>query len=245
MKIFKYFLTIALVTLVISLHAEEKKTKPPKAEKYWHETGLRLGFDVTRPLQGLWTKGDRWGLEFTSDLEISPDVFVVAEGGWEQFGITQPHVDYSSNGAYLRLGVDYNLLHVSTESNDKSTLYIGARYGFGPSVQTVNSYSIDNYWGIFEGSFGKQSYFSHWGEFVFGMKTEVLKNFYLGWSVRLKFLFGQSKLGTPPAYFSAGYGANDSGAVFDFNYTLMYSLPFNIGKRHSAEEKAELKEAQK
>ncbi|MFV0365094.1 MAG: DUF6048 family protein [Mangrovibacterium sp.] len=243
MKIFRYFLTIVLAALLTNAQAEEKK--PPKAEKYWHETGLRLGADITRPFQSLWTKGNRWGGEVSADLEVSPDVFVVAEGGWETFDMKQPHVDYSSNGAYLRLGVDYNLLHVPTEHNDKSTLYVGARYGFGPSVQTVNSYTIDNYWQTFEESFPRQNYFSHWGEFVFGMKTEVLKNFYLGWSIRVKFMLGQSGDDMPPAYFAAGYGTNDTGANFDFNYSLMYSLPYNLGKRFSAEEKAELKAAKK
>lgn len=239
MKIFRFLLIITLASLAISTKAEEKK--PPKAEKYWHETGLRLGFDVSRPFQSYWTKGDRWGGEVMGDLEVSPDVFVVAEAGWEQFKMKQPHVDYSSNGSYLRLGVDYNLLHVPTEKNDKSTLYFGLRYGFGPSSQTVNSYSIDNYWGTSSGSFAKQNYMNHWGEVVFGMKAEVLKNLYLGWNVRVKFLFGQGDIGMPPAYFAAGYGTNDTNSNFDFNYTIMYSLPFNIGKRHSAEEKAQLK----
>ncbi|MFV0554093.1 MAG: DUF6048 family protein [Mangrovibacterium sp.] len=233
MKIYRLLLTTTLAILLLtpsSALAEEKKA--PKAEKYWHETGLRLGFDISRPFQSLWVKGDRWGVEFSADMELKPDLFVVAEGGWESFDMKQPHVDYSANGAYLRIGVDYNLLHVPNEPNDKSTLFVGARYGVGPSAQTVNGYSIDNYWGTFEGSFEQQNYVAHWGEVVFGMKTEVLKNLYLGWNVRAKFLLGQSAGNMPPAYFAAGYGTDNGGMNFDFNYTIMYSLPFNFGKRH-------------
>ncbi|MFV0291466.1 MAG: DUF6048 family protein [Mangrovibacterium sp.] len=244
MKIFNYFLIITLVSLATSVNAEEKK-KAPKAEKYWHETGLRLGTDITRPFQGLWTKGDRWGMEFFGDFEVSPDVFVVAEAGWEKFSMQHPHVDYSGNGTYLRLGADYNLLHVPNEKEDKSSLYFGARYGFGNAVQTVDGYQIDNYWGTFSGSFSKQNYFSHWAELVFGMKTEIVHNIYLGWNVRAKFMIGDNSAEIPPAYFVPGCGTADKNVNFDFNYSIMYSLPFNIGKRYSDEEKAELEASKK
>lgn len=237
MKTSGYFLMIALAILWIS-SAQAKDKKPPKAEKYWHETGLRLGTDLTRPFQTHWVKGKRWGGEFFADFELIPDVFVVGEAGWEKFDMNHPHVNYTSNGAYMRLGADYNLLHVPDEKNDKSTLFFGLRYGFGSSAQTVNSYQINNYWGTYDGNFNKQNYATHWGELVFGMKTEILKNIYLGWSVRAKFKLGQGGDDMPPAYFAAGYGTNDAKMNFDFNYSLMYSLPFNLGKRHSKKEKA-------
>ncbi len=220
---------IASIALSLNSSAEEKKTTP-KAERNFHDTGLRIGFDITRPIQGLWNKGDRFGAEFSADMEAIPDLFITAEAGWEKFNMLQKHVDYTSNGTYLRIGADYNLLRTKGEIADKSTLYVGIRYGFSVSAQTINSYKIDNYWGVQSGSFDTQNYGSHWGEIVFGMKTEIFKNIYLGWSVRGKFLFSQKDLGMPPAYFSAGYGTNDNAVNLDFTYSIIYSIPFNFNK---------------
>ncbi len=229
MKIFRYSLTIALVILALSSTASDKPTEE-QSNKQFKETGLRIGFNLSRPFQSLWTKGDRWGAEFSADVEFKPDLFVTAEAGWEKLKIEQERVNYNANGSYLRIGADYNMLNVSDELKDKSTLFIGLRYGLGASGQTVENYNTESYWGKINGSFGKQNYFSHWGEVVLGMKAEIAKNIYLGWDIRVKFLVGQSDTGMPPPYFVAGYGTNNTAVNFDFSYSIIYSIPFNIRK---------------
>lgn len=236
MKIFNYTLTIVLILAALSASAQkqEKKIKPKRTDNYIHMPGLRLGMDMTRPFQNLWTKGDRYGTEFSADLEMKPNLYGVVETGWEKFKLDQTYVNYQSSGSYLRLGIDYNLLQ--TESADeKDIFFAGLRYAFGLANQQVNNYFFDGYWADAQGSFAKQNYSSHWIEVVLGLKGELLKNFYMGWSIRAKFLVAQKSFDIPPVYFTPGFGKSESGAAFDFTYSIYYTIPFRFKKEADKE----------
>ncbi|RKD91533.1 DUF6048 family protein [Mangrovibacterium diazotrophicum] len=229
MKIFNYTLTIALILLSLSSWAQEKEKKkmPKRTDNYIHMPGIRIGFDLTRPYQNLWTKGDRYGSEFSGDIELKPNLYGAVEIGWEKFKMNHAYVDYESAGSYTRIGIDYNLL--TTESADERDIfYVGLRYGFGAASQTVNSYSFDDYWGDTSGSFPKQNFTSHWMEVVLGLKGEILKNFYMGWSVRAKFMLAQKDFDIPPIYFTSGFGKSEGGVTLDFTYSVYYTLPFKF-----------------
>ena len=231
MKIFNYTLTIALLLLALTSSAQEqeKKKMPKRTDNFIHMPGLRLGIDFTRPFQNLWTKGDRYGTEFSADLEMKPNLYGVVEAGWEKFKLAHDYVDYQSSGSYIRMGVDYNLL--STESKDeKDIFYAGIRYAFGLSNQKVNSYYFDGYWSDTSGSFPKQNFSSHWLEVVLGLKGELLKNFYMGWSIRAKFLLAQTSFDIPPVYVTPGLGKSEGGVALDFTYSLYYTIPFKFKK---------------
>lgn len=243
MKIFNYTLTIILILATISAGAQkqeqEKKTMPKRTDNYLHMPGLRFGMDITRPFQGTWTKGDRYGTEFSADLEVKPNLYAVAETGWEKFKMQHDWVDYQSSGSYLRLGIDYNLLQTASP-DERDLFYAGLRYGFGLASQQVNSYRFDGYWSNTQGSFPKQNYTSHWIEVVLGLKGELLKNLYMGWSVRAKFLVAQNSFDIPPVYFTPGYGKSESGVALDFTYSVYYTIPFKF-KRETTGKNAQPK----
>ena len=208
---------------------KEKKVKPKREDNYIRLKGLRFGMDVTRPFQYLWTKGDRYGTEFSGDLEISPNLFPVFESGYEFMKIKTSYVDYSGQGSYSRFGIDYNFLQAENK-NDKNILYGGLRYGFAFASQKVNNYLIDSYWGPTTGSFSNQNYFAQWGEILLGMKGEVFHNFYMGWSIRFKIQLNNKAIGYPPAYFIPGFGKAANGSNFDLTYSVYYNIPWDFRK---------------
>jgi len=236
MKIFNYSLTIALLLLVLTSSAQEteKKKIPKRTDNFIHMPGLRLGVDITRPFQDLWTKGNRYGSEFSGDVEVKPNLYAAAEVGWEKFKLEHDFVNYESSGAFLRIGVDYNLLEAES-TDEKDIFYAGIRYAAGLANQKVNAYYFDGYWGDTTGSFPKQNFNSHWLEVILGLKGEILKNFYMGWSVRAKFMVAHTNFEIPPIYFTPGFGKTENGVALDFSYSLYYTLPFRFRKEAASE----------
>jgi hypothetical protein len=230
MKILSF--TFILSLLVIFSYGQkepQKKIKPKRTDNYIRMKGIRLGADVTRPFQNLWTKGNRYGSEFSADMELWPNLFPVFESGIDIMKIKTDYIDYKSSGSYSRIGVDYNFLPAENK-NDKNIFFAGIRYGFVLARQQVNSYKTDSYWGPITGGFGNQNYFAHWAEFLVGIKGEILHNFYLGWTIRGKFKLNNKDLGMPPTYFIPGYGKAEKGFSADITYSVYYNLPWDFRK---------------
>lgn len=239
MKILSFIFSLCLLAAISYGQPEQKKKyKPKRPEQYIHMKGIRFGMDVTRPFQDLWTKGNRYGTEFSADMEIWPNLFPVFETGYERLNIKTPYVDYSGNGSYSRIGIDYNFLQPQNEK-DKDILFIGFRYGFALARQQVNQYAIDSYWGSETGSFGNQTFAAHWGEILLGLKGEVFHNFYMGWSIRGKVKISDKKL-TPPVYFIPGYGKAEKGFNLDLTYSLYYNIPWDF-RKSAGKKKTEVK----
>ncbi len=248
MRIFSFtFVLCLLATISFGTPKTEKKIKPKRTDNYIRMKGIRMGTDITRPFQDLWTKGNRYGYEFSADMELWPNAFPVFETGMDILKIKTNYVDYKTTGTYSRFGFDYNFLQA--ESNkDKNILYGGIRYGVTLAKQQVNSYSFDSYWGPVSGSFSNQNFFAHWGEFLLGLKGEIFHNLYLGWTIRGKVNLNHKDLDTPGLYFIPGYGRAEKGFNMDFTYSVYYNLPWdfrkNIGKKkNEPTEKATVKKS--
>ncbi len=229
MRIFSFTLILCLLTLISQGQERELKLKPKRTDKFIHMDGLRVGLDISRSMQHLWNKGNRYGTELSFDFELVPNLYPVLETGWEKLRMRQDYVDYSSSGSYTRLGFDYNLL-VAEHQKDMDMVYVGLRYGFDFANQQMKEYLIPNYWGDITGSFGRQNYNSQWAEFVLGMKGEIFKNFFLGWGIRGKLKLNQKDFDIPHVYFNPGYGPAEKKFNFDFSYSVYYNLPFNFRK---------------
>lgn len=230
MRILSFTFVLCLVAAISFGQQEQKrKIRPKRTDNYIRMRGLRVGMDLTRPFQKYWTKGDRYGSEFTVDMELWPNLFPTFESGYEVMKINTDFVNYIGKGSYSRIGIDYNFLQAENR-NDKNILIGGLRYGFSVANQQVNNYAIDSYWGQQTGQYGNQRYFAHWAEFLIGLKGEIFHNFYLGWTVRGKFKLSNKSLGLPDAYFIPGYGKAARGFNLDFTYSLYYNLPWDFRK---------------
>ena len=230
MKIFNFILTLLLLTTAsFAQQEDEVKKRPRRADNFIRMHGIRVGFDLTRPLQHLWVTGERLGTELSFDIELMPNFFPVLETGWEKLKIDQDYLSYDASGSYTRIGFDYNFL-AADHKEDTDILFAGLRYGFGFANQEVKSYRIENYWEEINSRFSRQKYNAQWLEVLLGIKGEVLPNLFLGWTIRGKLRTLQKKLDLPPAYFNPGYGKAENKFNFDFTYSIFYALPFNFRK---------------
>jgi len=230
MKILNFTFVLCLLAIISYGQAEpERKLKPKRTDNYIRMKGIRVGMDVTRPFQDLWTKGNRYGSEFSFDMEIWPNLFPVFETGYDVMKVKTDYVDYSGNGTYSRIGMDYNFLQAENK-NDKDLLFFGLRYGFTLARQQVDHYFVDSYWGPINGRFGSQNYFAHWGEFLVGIKGEIFRNFYMGWTVRGKVKMHHKDLGIPPVFFIPGFGKATKNFNLDFTYSVYYNIPWDFRK---------------
>lgn len=227
MKILSY--TFILCLLATISFGQEKKLKPKRTDTYIRMKGVRVGMDVTRPFQDLWTKGNRYGSEFSADMELWPNWFPVFESGYDVLKIKTTYIDYTGQGSYSRIGIDYNFLQAE-HKDDKDILFMGLRYGFTLARQQVNNYLIDSYWNIPPDRFGSQNYFAHWGEFMIGIKGEMFHNFYMGWTIRGKVKMHHKDLGFPPVFFIPGFGKAHKKFNLDFTYSVYYNIPWDFRK---------------
>lgn len=231
MRIFSLTLILCLLAVISQGQERNLKRKPKRPDNYIHMDGLRVGMDLSRSFQHLWNKGNRYGTELSFDMELMPNFYPVVETGWEKLKINQDYLNYSSAGSYTRIGFDYNML-VAQSRQDMDIIYIGMRYGFNLANQDIKSFHISNYWGDYNSNFPRQNYNAQWVEWVLGIKGEIFKNFFLGWSVRGRLKVSQKNFDLPHVYFDPGYGQAEKGFVFDFSYSIYYNLPFNFrGKK--------------
>ena len=109
-------------------------------------------------------------------------------------------------------------------------IFIGARYGFSTFSQELHQYTIDPSLILPEFNETENTKFSslnaHWIEFQVGMKSEVMTNLFLGFSLSLKKMIATKEPTNFQNLTVPGFDRvylNDVG--FSFNYTISYRIP--------------------
>ena len=51
-----------------------------------------------------------------------------------------------------------------------------------------------------------------------GVRVEIIKQVFVGWSIRGKFLLNAKKFTELPPYYIAGYGRGEKKSIFDFKF---------------------------
>jgi len=226
MRIFLYILILCLLPS-INFAQQEKQKRPSRTDNFIRMNGVRVGYDLTRPVQQLWSPGNRYGSQLSFDGELTPNFFPTFETGWEIQKINTANVNYRGSGTYSRLGFDYNFL-VAEHKQDKDILFMGLRYGFALGKQQVESFTSTSYWEQTKGRFLLQEFNAHWAEIVLGTRIEVVKNIFLGWTMRGKIRLSYKDFEMPPVYFIPGYGKAENSFNFDFSYSVFYNIPVDI-----------------
>jgi hypothetical protein len=186
--------------------------------------GMRFGCDLTRFAVGEFQPG-RKAIEFSWDTEIKNNLFSTVELGLESATRENSNITYQSNGFYGRMGIDHNILK-RDQLRKRDIVYIGARYGFYTMNHQTDSYMIpgSHQGDTITGRFPSRTLNGHWLEGVLGVKVEVFTNFYLGASVRTRFLlFSKKDINYP--YYIPGFGKGANIANFGITYSLYYQIP--------------------
>lgn len=202
--------------------------------------GLSIGADLSRFVLPF-IDSTRYGWEVSGDYELLKEMFVCAEIGSQTTRFNAPKYNYRSNGAYTRLGVDYNFMkHVDDQSTDQ--LLIGLRYGFTTFYHEADNVTIvNNIWGNLENESIQRKWLgANWMEITTGMRAHLFNNFYLGWTARFKVKLWFQNDAIMQPYSIPGYGRGWSTSSLGFNYSLYYKIP--LLKKRSVKEIEALEE---
>jgi hypothetical protein len=135
--------------------------------------------------------------------------------------------DYHVEGSYWRVGVDVSILK---KDPDRNMLFFGLRYGRSEfSERSVYNSAYTDFstqtWSV-----SNPDAAASWGELVAGLRVKVWKEFWMGFTSRLKVglaVRGDHELST---YYVPGFGGLSQGYTWGFNYQLYWRIPFKKQK---------------
>ncbi len=224
-RIFLFTISILFFFSTDDIYAQTATDSIQFKEKY----GLRLGIDLSKPLRTL-LDDDYSGLEILGDYRVYKNYYAAAEIGNEKMDYSEDNLSVTSNGSYIKLGVDYNAYE--NWAGMENMIFVGLRYGFATFSQTLNEYAIytDTQFfppNIVQGPFETSGLTASWVELMVGMKVELFNNVFLGANLQLKRRVTQS---TPSNFdnltipgFNRTY--DDSSFGVGYGYTISYLIP--------------------
>jgi hypothetical protein len=214
-RILKYFINVFLLTCTVSVSAQDTLDIP---------LYLRMGIDIAYPVMSLINKDISGGEGFLA-VDINEKMSAVLEAGQIDYKYSQYNYNYSSKGTFFLMGMDFNSMQPK-QALGKYYAGIGLRYGFSVFNQEVKGFVHENYWGSVTMDINSEKYSAHFIEVLPGIRTEVFKNFSMGWSIRLRILLNTSTGKDLRPVFLPGFGNGGKTFSRGFNYYLIWQIPY-------------------
>ena len=191
--------------------------------------GVRAGIDINKILKSA-TDDDYKGLSISGDIRLKESFYVYSEIGNEEKQINSDYLNSSVKGTYLKFGVNFKM---NNDIRTQNIVYSGFNFGYSNFDQNINRYTIYNtnstYWG--ESTINEPKNLSNlnalWVELVFGLKTEILNNLFLGFELQLKSIIKQKNIQNISNLYIPGFNRtyDSSGLGAGFSYTVSYLIP--------------------
>ena len=201
---------------------------------------LRFGIDLYRI--GLTQfSNDYSGLELVGDFKISKEFYLAVEIGREETTKQSEQVNFTTDGSYYKLGFDYNMYENLAGLDNQ--VHLGLRFATSNYRHILNKYTLLDrtpFWpnsanevtnGFATGK--RDDLNAQWLEFVAGFKVQLLKNIYLGLSIRLYRLINDTVPENFDNIYIPGFNQKTDENKFGagFNYTLTYKIPLSFKKK--------------
>lgn len=227
-NILRYFIISLFCFYGISAsNAQVKKQETDTVVKSTFR-GLRLEVDLVPIASNFIFKGEQYGYEAGIYADIKHKYFPAFEMGFAGANKTSAEaVNFTTSGLYGRVGVDLNLIKPKKDQKPTNNIFFaGARIGFSPFAYSFTNVVVpNNYWGTdITQNFNNLTTTRVWFEIVAGMRVEVLKNIYMGWTVRNKKLLGQDVPGEFQPWYIPGFGVKGEGSSWGVNYNIGYKF---------------------
>ncbi|MFW5753566.1 MAG: DUF6048 family protein [Marinilabiliaceae bacterium] len=227
LKILSY-ISISLFLFALPVTSQEKMSLPEGGDQ--DPVGFTVGFNLEGPV-GKFFDSDKSAFSAVTHINLSPHWFFRGEAGFENLRFSSANradrnYAYESNGSFLKAGILYDFFDVE-EAGNRDNIFVGLHYGFALQEHGSRRFVIQNgYWDDFQGSVSNYVMNTHWAEFSVGPRTELLKNFYMGWTVNLRMdLWRENKEVLVP-YSVPGFGRGDNNVNVGFSYVIEYFIPW-------------------
>ena len=220
----KYFISI-ITFLFMNITIGNVKIENDTLEKF----GVRAGLDLNKIIRSA-TDEDYAGFSLSGDIRLKESFYVFTEIGNEEKVINSNYLNSSVKGTYVKFGVNFKL---NKDIRTQNIVYSGLSAGYSNFDQNINSYTIYNthsiYWGesIINSPINLSNLNAIWIEFMFGMKTEILNNLFLGFELQLKNVIKQKNIQNITNFYIPGFNRtyDSSGLGAGFSYTVSYLIP--------------------
>ena len=220
----KYFISI-ITFLFIDITLGNIKIANDTIEKF----GVRAGLDLNKIIRSA-TDEDYAGFSLSGDIRLKESFYVFTEIGNEEKVINSNYLNSSVKGTYVKFGVNFKL---NKDIRTQNIVYSGLSAGYSNFDQNINSYTIYNthsiYWGesTINSPINLSNLNAKWIEFIFGMKTEILNNLFLGFELQLKNVIKQKNIQNITNFYIPGFNRtyDSSGLGAGFRYTFSYLIP--------------------
>lgn len=230
-RISTYIIVLLMLTSLFASQTANAQEKKVLTKEEWAQTplfqGVMLGVDVS----GLANKvlgSDIFSTEASVQLNLKNRFFPIVEIGYGSIETTNEETDifYQTEAPYFRVGMDYNVFYQKPYLPGYFT--VGLRYGHSAFKYDIQAPELtDPNWGHTEIPFAYEGVKSNanWLELVLGLKTQVYKSFYMGFSVRYRSRLNIKKSEHSEPYYVPGFGKNGSSNI-GILYNFYYNIPF-------------------
>lgn len=231
-------LVISLLLLSVPVSAQVKKMRQSvepersKIEKWLDLTdsipifqGMNVMVDAVGP--GWYALGgDFFSTEVALEVNLLNRFFPVLEVGYGRTDATNEDTElhYKTAAPYFRVGLNYN---VQYKKKSPGYIYVGGRVGYTSFKYDVDGPPMtDPVWGG-EIPFRFTGIESNalWAELMVGVRTQIYKNFHMGWSFRYKVRLNVKDSPNASPWYIPGFGASDNTS-FGATYDLVYRIPW-------------------
>ncbi|TYA56330.1 DUF6048 family protein [Formosa maritima] len=222
-----------LLLLCATTQAQNDSIINSKTDSIKHKEnyGLRLGGDLSKIVRTL-IDDEYKGFEINADFRLTKKWYLAGEFGAEDKITDNDYLNVTTKGTYFKVGVDYNAYE--NWYGMENMLYGGFRVAASSFSQTLNSYSVysqNQYWTPqYSSDVGEEfsGLTAIWGEFIIGIKAEVLNNLYIGLNAQFKYMMTQDEPNNfENLYIPGFYKTYDSGGFgFGYGYSISYLIPF-------------------
>jgi len=158
-------------------------------------------------------------------VDINERTAIVLSGGYLNYSYSQYNYDYLNHGIFFRTGADFNLRNPKLAS-DKYWAGIGLRYGISFFNMETPSFRETNYWSTTWSSIPSVRATAHFIEVTPGIRSEVFKNFSIGWSLSMRLLVSNGTGKDNRPIYIPGFGKGDAKVSAGIGYFIVWSIPF-------------------
>ena len=208
-----------MALLSLTVMAQKADTVETTKRSYW-PTGIRLGTDLII-LGKIPFSEEMDGWEVSADVDIDRYYVTAEVGNWER-SILSPGQTYSNSGNYFRAGVDVNFL---LKDPDKNMFFVGLRYGRSSFSEQYSYASTDIVFGDYQKTVYNELMTAGWGEITLGLRVKIWKQFWMGYTARMKIAPSVGTEGDFIVYDIPGYGLASKRTYWGFNYQMYWRFP--------------------
>ena len=220
----RFFISLFTVFFINISHANVN-LKNDTIEKF----GIRAGIDLNKIIKSA-SNSNYTGLSISGDIRIKKSLYIFSEIGNEEKKINSDYLSSTVKGTYLKGGVNFKL---NNDIKTENIFYSGLILGFSNFNQSIDNYTIYNtnstYWGesYIDESLSLSNLNAVWFEIVFGLKTEILNNLFLGFELQLKNVLKQKNSQGITNFYIPGFNRTYDSSNFGagFSYTISYLIP--------------------